>query len=317
MTAQTKEESVSREMWASILSIGFGKGRGIFLALVTVTVVISGCGEPADVRAERSGIISLGPNITETVFALGQGHRLIGVTRYCDYPPEVERLEKVGGYVDPDIEKITMLVPELIIAQGNPQGIAFVASHNSARVVQVYMDSIATIDEAIATIGEALGCEKRAEVLRAEIKVELETVRRAVEDLPRAKVLIITGRMDHDLNSLSTASGASFLSELVDMAGGENIYKDANQPYPEASKETVVLESPDVILEFHAGERLSADEQARYIADWQRLPSLPAVKNGRVHLIMESHAMRPGPRVGEIARRFASLLHPNADLSRL
>jgi ABC-type Fe3+-hydroxamate transport system substrate-binding protein len=133
-----------------------------------------------------------------------------------------------------------------------------------------------------------------------------------VAGLPRPKALIITMRHDHTLNTLYTAHGASFVSELAGVAGGDNIYADAATTYPEASKETVVLKAPEVILEFHAGEKIDDAERRRFAEDWRQLPSLPAVQNGRVYVITEPHAVRPGPRIGEIARLLAGLLHPEA-----
>jgi iron complex transport system substrate-binding protein len=174
------------------------------------------------------------------------------------------------------------------------------------------MDSMETIEAGVYSIGDALGCPDEAKVLWRRISGELDSVREAVKGLPRPKTLIITMRESHDLNTLYTAGQSSFVSELVDCAGGENIYADISTNYIEASKETIVMKAPEEIIEFHAGEKLDPDERAKYIADWDQLPTLPAVKNGRIHLILESHSMRPGPRVGEIAKILAKLLHPEA-----
>jgi iron complex transport system substrate-binding protein len=176
--------------------------------------------------------------------------------------------------------------------------------------VNVYMDSLDTIDLGIDTIGKALNVPEKAAALEAKVRGELDAVRASVADKPRPKVLIITGRSNHDLNTLATVSGKSFVSQVVSLAGGDNIYEDVGQPYLEASKETVVLKAPDVVIEFHAGENLSQAEQDAYVHDWAQLPSLPAVKNGRVFVITEGHALRPGPRIPEIARKIAGMLHP-------
>ncbi|MDQ1257768.1 MAG: Fe/B12 periplasmic-binding protein [Candidatus Hydrogenedentes bacterium] len=269
---------------------------------------------PESTSPERTGVITLAPHLTETVFALGQGSRVIATGSFCDYPPEVKALPKLGGYIDPDLERITMLRPGLLIVPGRHQKVADYAALNSIPVLNVQMDSIATVEEGIAQIGVALGCTDAATALCARIVAELDAVRKAVAGLPRPKVFIVTTRNTHDLNSLYTVGGTSFVAEVVDVAGGENIYADATEPYVEASKETVVLKAPDVVLEFHAGEALSDEEKARYVADWNGLPSLPAVKNGRVCQVMESHALRPGPRVAEIARIVARLLHPDAGI---
>ena len=257
-------------------------------------------------------MITLAPHLTETVFALGQGSRVIAVGSYDDYPPEVAMLPKAGGYVDPDLEKITLLNAELLIVQGRHPKITEYARLKGAPLLSVDMDSLDGIDRGIGEIGRALGCEQEAEELRAHIRGDLDHVRTSVAGLRRPKVLIITMRHDHTLNTLYTAHGGSFVSEMVDVAGGDNVYADAPTTYPEASKETVVLKSPEVILEFHAGEIMNDRERQRFIEDWRQLPSLPAVQNGRVYVVTEPHAVRPGPRIGEIAGLLAGLLHPDA-----
>ncbi len=270
------------------------------------------CGEAGPgAPAPRSGIISMGPQITETIFALGEGDRVIAVTDFCDYPPEVKELPKIGGYMNTDFERITLLRPELVIISGKHLEMTEFAEKSGIPHVNVYMDSLDTIDAGIAAIGEALGVDEQATALRERVKQDFDAVRASVAGKPRPKVLIISGRESHSLNTLATVGGGSFVSELVDLAGGDNIYEDAGRPYLEASKETVVLEAPDVILEFHAGEDLTEEEKRAYIADWSQMPSLPAVQNGRIYLITESHALRPGPRLPEIARRIAEYLHPS------
>lgn len=284
---------------------------GAVLALIIAGQCGVGCGKEQASRP-RSGIVSLGPNITETIFALGEGHRVVGVTTYCDYPPEALALPKVGAYFNTDLEKITLLAPQMIILQGNPPEVEQLAAKIGIQVVHTNMDSLASIDEGIATIGKALGCEAKATELRDRIKAELETVRTTGAGLARPKVLVINSRQEHTLNSLFTIGSKSFLSELIAIAGGDNVFADESSAYFEASKETIVVKAPDVIIEFHAGENLSPDEQTRYLNDWRQLSSLPAVKNSRVHLFMDSYGLRPGPRVMLIARDFARIIHPEA-----
>ena len=255
-------------------------------------------------------IVSMGPNITETVFALGMGHCIVGVSSYCDYPSEVNAIQKVGGPFDADKEAITMLAPDLLLLQGQIQDLADLGRQIGARVVSVDMDSLASIDAGIATIGEVLACATKADALRNEIQQELASIRDAVSDKPKRRVLIITGRSTHNLDSLFTVGSQSFVSELVEVAGGENIFGDVDADYFEASKESVVAKAPEVILEFHAGENLSAEEQAAFIADWKGLASLPAAQNGEIHLLLESYTLRPGPRVAKTAADIAALLHP-------
>jgi len=286
------------------------------LSLALVAVMAVGCTNAPGPDLERTGIISFAPNITEVLFELGVGNRVVGVTSFCDYPPEAKNIPSVGGYFDPDLEKVVLLNPALIILQGKHQVIADLAAQNAITVAQVNMDSLDSIYSGIATIAAAVGEPTAGEALTARIKSDLDGVRYSVADLPRPRVLIITARQNHNLNSLYTVGRPSFVSELIDIAGGDNIYGDAEEPYLEASKETVVVKAPDVIIEFHAGENLSPEEQQRYVDDWGQLPSLPAVQNGRIYLILPSHALRPGPRVPEVARLLAGKLHPEAANSK-
>ena len=280
---------------------------------------MAGCGEPGTIGNDDSGtrqaperVVSFGPHITETIFRLGQGHRVVGVTTFCDFPPEVIELPKVGGQMDPDFEKVALLSPDLMILSGVHGRVAAFAADNGIPTVHVDMDSLATIDEGIATIGDALACTEKADVLRKQVKDELAAVQAAVAGSPKVRTLIITGRQLHDMNRLFTVGGSSFVSELVEVAGGENICRDAPLAYTEASKETIVMRAPEAIIEFHAGESLTDEDKAAYTADWQVFSGVPAVENGRIYFITESLTLRPGPRVALTARLLAKALHPQA-----
>lgn len=283
--------------------------RSAFAALILAG--LAGC---ADAPQPHGGLVVMGPHITETVFALGLGARVTAVDDYSDFPPEVAALPRVGGYLDPDLERITLIKPELLLLAGHYPKVMDFAGPRGLPTLVVHMDSFATIDAGITMIGQRLGCPVEAERLRASISSEIDAVRAAVRDKPRPKVLIITGRAEHNLDDLHTAGAISFLSEMVDAAGGDNIFLDTQDAYFEASKETVVVRMPEVVLEFHAGEDLAPEERAAFITDWAALTPLPAVQNGRIHLITESHALRPGPRIAEVVRLIARLLHPEAVL---
>lgn len=279
--------------------------------LVVLLLLLAGCGGDVREPAAPGSIVVMGPHLTEVVYALGQGHRVAAVSNYCDYPPEVAGVPRAGGYIDPDLEMISLLNPALILLAGAYPKVTEFARVRGLRAVNIDMDSLESIEAGIATAGELLECEAAADVLRARLQAELAALRAETEGLPRPKVLIITGRSTHTLDTLQTAGGTSFLSDIVELAGGENVYAGTATRYFEASKETVVMRAPEVIFEFHAGETLTAQAHAAFIRDWDALPSLPAVKDGRIYLITESHAMRPGPRIVEIARMLAHLLHPD------
>lgn len=285
------------------------------LALLLVCIVAHGCSDAPSIAREKHGIVTLAPNLTETVFALGEGGRVIGVGDYCDFPPEAAELPRMGGYLDPNFEKLTLADPALLIVPGkHPEVTKFGASRN-IQVLNVHMDNLETIQTGIRTIGEALGCPDRAEALITRLFDDLERVKKAVEGQPRPKVFVQVTRTEHDFSNLFTVGASSFISEMIAIAGGDNIFADNDQAYFEASKESLLLRAPDIILEFHAGETLSDEEKAAFQADWNAFPTVPAVKNGRVYIITESFSLRPGPRVDLIARLLAGILHPGVELA--
>lgn len=255
----------------------------------------------------------MAPHHTETIFALGQGHRLVGVSDYCDYPPEVAELPRLGGYLNPDFEKLTLMQPELIVAAGKHEELSAFAELRDIPVLNVHMDSLATIDQGIATLGEALDCVDAATALRNEIRSELDDVREKVRNRPPPRVLIVNFREEHNLTSLFAVGGASFVSEVAEVAGAENIFADADKPYFEASKETVVLRAPEIIVEFHSYEQLTEADREQYKKDWNDLPMIPAVQNGRIYLFTETYCLRPGPRVTLTAKLLAQTFYPDLD----
>lgn len=285
------------------------------VALIGLIVVSVGCDSSGVAEKNpRHGVVTFGPNITETVYAIGQGDRIVGVTNFCDYPPGAQTKKRVGGYLDPDLETITALSPELIILPGKMEKLAQLAEQNHFKILNAHMDDMASIHSSIRAIGAALNCSGKAEDLIAKIDSDLDVVCNAVKDQPRPKVLLINTRQSHDLNNIFTVGKLSFMSELTIIAGGDNIFNDTEKPYFEASKESIVARAPDVIIEFHAGENISPEEQARYIADWNELSTVPAVQSKHVYLFLESYGLRPGPRVGLIAAQLAKMLHPDVPL---
>ena len=272
---------------------------------------IAGCTSTEDSSA-RTGIITMGPHLTETVFALDKGHEVIAVGRFDDYPPQIESLPKAGGYIDPDLEKITLLQPGLLVLPGEQPSLSEFAAQQGFEVLNVHMDSFHTIQTGVLTLGTALKATEIALSLIQQFGDEQMELIEKLAGVDRPKVLIITTRESHDLNNLYTVGGTSFVSEVVDLAGGDNIFDDTEQAYFEASKESVVAAAPDVIVEFHAGSTLSEAEAQAYRDDWQAMAILPAVKQNRIILVTQSHALRPGLRIVEIAESIAAELHPEA-----
>jgi iron complex transport system substrate-binding protein len=278
--------------------------------ILLLAAILPGCGGASGGK----GIVSLAPNITETVFALGEGNRLVGISDFDDYPLAIKNLPRVGGYIDPDLEQLSMLSPALIIVPGQHEQVTSFGEMNQIPVLNVHMDNLETIHAGIDTIGQALGVPEKATELWTKINADLNALRDALKPYPRKKVLIVLGRERGDLTNLQTAGGSSFISEMVEAAGGDNIYKSAAQPYLEASKETILLEAPDAILEIQAGKSLTRNQTQLLYNDWRFLETVPAVKNGAIYYVTESHALRPGPRIAEVAKIIARKLYFEAEL---
>jgi len=279
---------------------------GLFVA--ACSLLLSGCHQ-ADGRA-KGGIVSLAPHLTETVYALGKGHNLVGAGDFCDFPPAVRELPKLGGYVNPDLETLAMLGPDILLLPGKHPKVSEFAAIHRLNVLNVHMDSLATIEAGILEIGQALACEADAVALRDAFSRDVASLRDGLAGVERPSVLIITSRPSHDLSTLNTVGGSSFVSEMVALAGGENVFADIDKPYFEASKEEVVMRAPEVVIEFRPGESFTENQRQQLYNDWRRLETLPAVERARIYFIFDSHGLRPGPRIVEVARHIAGLLHP-------
>jgi len=257
-------------------------------------------------------IVTMAPSVVELLFALGAGDRVAGVGNWCRFPPEAQALPRVGGEFNPSFESILALKPDLVIAQGRAEKLAAFCRQKGIRLLHVNTDSLERLKAGIRTLGRAVGREAEAERLAARIALELAQVAARVAGRPRPRVFLCMGHSPGSLRSLATAHGASLLSELLDVAGGDNVFADITLPYPPVSKEDLLGRRPEVILDLHPGQTLSDEARRQLLADWREMDSLPAVRNGRVHVLTDDFLLIPGPRVGLVARRLAEVLHPEA-----
>ena len=273
-------------------------------------------------RGSPGRVITIGPNVTETVFALGAGERVIAVTDFCTYPPEALGKARVGGLFHPNLERIIALEPDLVVMQNPMEKVIGLCEERGVDWLAVGMNDLAGIYRGIGLLGGKLGLEEEAARLRAEIESGLEEVRMRVAGLglerglggggQRVKLFLCTGRAPGELSGLGTTGPGGFLAELIEIAGGENIFADAVTRYPQVSKEALTRRAPEVIIECRPGADLDGAARARLVAEWDALSSLPAVRGGRVHVLTDDFLMIPGPRIVKTARRLAELLHPKA-----
>ncbi len=247
-------------------------------------------------------IVSLAPNLTELLFALGAGPRVVGVTRYCDEPPAARALPKVGGIIDPDFESVLRLAPDLVVVVRNGGPAAF-ARRLSATGRAVYWSDVATVADVHRTareLGALIGRPAAAEALVRRLQAELAAVAAQVRGRPRPRVLVLVGHQP----LIVVARG--FVAELLDRAGAENAVLPGPVDYPAWSIEQVVRAAPDVLLDLSMGTEAAWAPRA-VDAAWQ---SIPAVATGRVYALPADLLLRPGPRLGAALRLLAERLHP-------
>ncbi len=270
---------------------------------------------PPTSSASPARIVSLAPSITETLFALGLGDRVVGVTRYCEFPPEAQSRAIVGGFVDPNYEAIVTLKPDLAV---------LLVIHDEAQarlrtlevpVLLVDHRTVAGILDSFETIGRRCNTQAAASALVASCRARIAAVERKTAGLPRPRVLISSARElgAGRIESIYAAGRGQWYDELLRMAGGENAYPDDGIAFPEISPEGILRMDPDVILELVPQLESARYSEADILAEWKSVPGLRAEREGRIHLLRGSHVSIPGPRFVEVLEDFARLLHPEVD----
>jgi iron complex transport system substrate-binding protein len=257
-------------------------------------------------------IVSTSPSITEILFALGLGDRVVGVSQFCRFPPQAATLPKVGTFLKPNAELIAGLRPDLVIVHQVADGVDRRLSALRIPYVVVERGTMASVFSSIRQIASAAGVAGRGDALVADLERKLDVVRRRAAT-PRPRVLFIVGRRPGTLADLVAVGPGSYLDDLIGIAGGVNVTAIAGQPeYPRLSMEAVLRLNPDVIVDTVNMGDTEAAFAAHGRADdglWSRYGTLMAVQTGRVFSATTDALVVPGPRVVEAAEWIAALLH--------
>jgi len=259
-----------------------------------------------------SRIVSLSPHITETLFALGAGSKVIAVTRYCDYPNEAIALPNIGGLVDVNIEAIVTLNADLVILLSSQQAVQQQLKSLGIRTLTVSSRTLADIKSTIRHVGIATGYQQEATQLLTHMTAQITAIRLAVKPLAKPTVMISVSHPlgDNALHSVYIAGQQDFYNDLLQIAGGENVYQRPYPKVPHISLEGILNLNPDVIIDvFPEADDHSASLDAIY-AQWMTLKSVQAVQNEQVHIIQADYATIPGPRVITLLKHLVSILHP-------
>ena len=255
-------------------------------------------------------IVSLSPGITETLYALGLGSSVVGVTRYCAWPPEAARLPKVAGFGEVNYEAVLRVRPDLVVLPEDWGRDKLYLEHLGLPVLMLDTLSVSGLLRTIVLLGRNAGREAEAEKLKAELESRLAAAKSAAEGRSRPKVLFAVmraGQGSGTITEIHAVGRDGFYSELITAAGGQNAYT-GTLPFPRLSREALIFFDPEVIIEVISGG--TDEEGAR--RDWRNLASIRAVKNSRVFIVTDQAHTVPGPRFVDTLALLSQALHTEA-----
>jgi iron complex transport system substrate-binding protein len=281
------------------------RGPALLLLAALLASATAGCGAPrlATATGPRR-IISLTPSITETLFALGAGAEVVGVSQYSDYPPQARRLPTIGTFITPNLEAIVALRPTIVIGLLTSSDLREIRALQKMGIATLMVNdgSVEAVEASIESIGAAVGRPRVAEDLVEHIRSRLSAIEARLARVQPRAVLMVVGHQP-----LVAVGPGTYLDELLKLARARNIADFSRQPWPRLSLEYIVATRPEVVLDGQMGTDPQAPSQF-----WARFPSIPAVREHRVFGYPDDPTLHPGPRVPQTLELLARLIHPEA-----
>jgi iron complex transport system substrate-binding protein len=257
--------------------------------------------------------VSTAPSITETLFALGIGDRVVGVSQFCNYPPEVQKLSKVGSYIRPDAEAIARLAPDLVVLERNSSELTERLNALHIAFIEVPHSTLEDIFAEIQIIGRATGVPDRSASLVVQMKGSLDAIQSRAKAMTSPRALVIVDRQQGTLNNLTAVGPDNYVNQILEIAGGTNVLAKRGLPqYPHISLETVLRENPDVIIDLSGTQKTKEARRASRAATlalWSQYREIAAVRNGHVYAGTTDSLVVPGPRTPIATQRLFDFLH--------
>lgn len=266
----------------------------------------------ADPSNKPERIVSLAPNLTEILFALGLDEKIIAVSSDSDYPPEAATKKKVGTFWLPDTEAIIASKPDLVIINlsAAPQKPAAESLKRLGyRVLTLKMEKIEELSAAIQKIGTATGCKQRADELVENINGQLSYLKSKYSSTNKPKVLWVV-----QTEPLRVAGRNTFINEFVELVGGENAIGPTIQHYPQIGTEELLACNVEVIIQSAMGKTDIGRQQQQAEVFWSKRASLPAVKNNKIYVVNSDIVLRLGPRLPQGVEIVGRCLHPDTSI---
>jgi cobalamin transport system substrate-binding protein len=258
--------------------------------------------------AAPARIVSLIPAITEMLFAIGAGPQVVGVGSFDTFPPEIAGLPRVGALLDPNLERILALKPDLVAVYASQTDLREQLARATIPTFVYAHAGLADVTPMIRKVGAAAGRDREANAVAARIESRLGELRALTARQPRPRTVVVFGRETGALRGIYASGGVGFVHDMLAAAGGDNVFADVERQAVQATTELILARKPDVILELRAS--LKPSEAGREARVWRALPSVPAVKSGRVYVLTDARTVVPGPRIAEGVELIARVLHP-------
>jgi iron complex transport system substrate-binding protein len=278
----------------------------LFYRLATAAalcVLVTTLAAPAHAAAQMR-IVSLAPSVTETLFALGAGPDVVGVSQYCDYPPQVRDLPRVGSFLTPNLEAIIALRPTLVVGLELSSDVRQIRALNSMGypVLLVSDDSLQQIETSIEKVGARINRDDDARRLIAQIQSQIATVQQRLANVKPLRALMLVGHQP-----IVAVGPGTYLDELLRIARADNIAAASGEQWPHLSMEFIIAMRPEVILDGAMGS-----DSASSLDFWGKYPTIPAVRDHRVFGYAQDPMLHAGPRVGQSLEIIARMIHPEA-----
>lgn len=255
-------------------------------------------------------IVSIVPAVTQMLLAIGAGPQIAGVSSFDD-SQEVASLPKVGALLNPDIEKLFSLRPDLVVLYESQ-----IEEHAQLKRAQIKTflyrhGTLPDIPKTLRTIGKRIGKEFEAEQVALGIETELQELKKRTTGLPKPKTLLVFGREPNSIRNVYASGGVGFLHDILEVAGATNVFADIPREATRPSSETILSVSPEIIIELRSKNATENNIQTNGNA-WKTFSSLPAVQSEQIYVLTGPDLVVPGPNVAHIAKQIANLIHPEA-----
>jgi iron complex transport system substrate-binding protein len=262
--------------------------------------IFYGCseGKRQGIRDGKKRIISLAPHITEIIYELGEDEQLVAITDFCTYPPEVSSKEKIGGFLNPNIEKIVTLYPTHLFGQPAHEKLNSDLNMFGLSIVMMPNETIADIMATIQIIGKELGCEAEAKNLTQKL---LDSFTNREKQSGRPRAMLVIGKTLDELRNITVAGPDTFLDELWQKAGGRNIYHDLPARYQTITLESIFTRDPEIIMLFDPSAPPGVKRGVSG-KEWAVLKPITAFRKNCIYTLGGDYVLIPGPRLIRLAR---------------